>query len=128
MNSEQDTRLKKDDYRYFPRWEVANKITYKHENGVNFHECVSRDISNTGICLRTYEKVQPEQKLLMTIELSDGVTIQVQGRAIWGKIDERDFLVGVHFEDISEKVQEMIFNCAFESRKDQFQQKWYEGC
>ena len=87
-----------------------------------------RSISNTGICLRTYEKVQPNQKLLMTIELVDGVSIQVQGRAIWEKIEEKDFLVGVHFEGISEKVQEMIFNCAFESQKDQFQQKWYEGC
>ncbi|MDP8265099.1 MAG: PilZ domain-containing protein [Candidatus Aceula lacicola] len=127
MNLKQSSRQQSDDGRYFPRWEVANKITYKHERGVNFHECVSRDISNTGVCLRTYEKIQPQEKLLMTIELSDGASIQVQGRALWEKHDAKDFLVGLRFEDISEKIQEMIFNCAFECQKGQFQEKWYEG-
>lgn len=127
MNLKQANHQINGDHRYFPRWEVANKITYKHESGVNFHDCVSRDISNTGICLRTYEKIQPKQKILMTVELSDGISIQVQGRAMWEQINGKDFLVGVRFEDISEKVQEMIFNCAFESQKGQFQEKWYEG-
>ncbi len=115
------------DQRYFPRWEVANKVVYKRENGVNFHECVSRDISNTGLCLRSYEKIDERKKLLLTIELIDGVTIQVQGRVVWAKQDGRDFIVGVHFEDVSEKVQDMIFNCAFEAQTTQFRKKWFEG-
>ncbi|MDD3374952.1 MAG: PilZ domain-containing protein [Candidatus Omnitrophica bacterium] len=127
MDSKQDKCRLDDDNRYFPRWEVSNKVTYKHESGINFHEGVSRDISNTGVCLRTYEKIQPQEKLFMTIELSDGISIQAQGRALWEKVGEKDFLVGVRFEDISEKVQEMIFNCAFECQKGQFQEKWYEG-
>ena len=116
-----------DDYRYFPRWEVANKITYKHENGVNFHECLSHDISNTGLCMRTYERIKPNERLAMTIELTDGVSVQVNGRSLWQKDGDRDFLVGIRFEEISEKVQDMIFNCAFESHPQQFQQKWFEG-
>jgi len=117
----------KDDGRYFPRWEVANKVTYKHERGANFHQCVSRDISNTGVCLRTYEKIPANEKLSMTIELADGITVQANGRALWEKEEGRDFLVGVRFEDISDKVQDMIFNCAFESQPQQFQQKWFQG-
>lgn len=116
-----------DDSRYFPRWEVANKVTYKHENGVNFHECISRDISNTGLCMRTYERIKPNQKLSMTIELADGVSIQVGGRSLWQKDGDKDFLVGVRFEEISERIQDMIFNCAFESHPQQFQQKWFDG-
>lgn len=115
------------DHRYFPRWEVANKITYKHQNGVNFHECVSRDISNTGVCMRSYEKIGDAEKLFLTIELADGVSIQAQGRVTWGKFDGNDFLVGVRFEDISEKIQDMIFNCAFECEGKRFQKKWFEG-
>jgi len=115
------------DHRYFPRWEVANKITYKHQKGVNFHECVSRDISNTGVCMRSYEKIKDAEKLFLTIELTDEASIQVQGRVTWGRSDGKDFLVGVHFEGISEKVQDMIFNCAFESEGKRFQKKWFDG-
>ena len=115
------------DHRYFPRWEVANKITYKHQNGVNFHECVSRDISNTGVCMRSYEKIEDSEKLSLTIELTDGVSIQTQGRVTWGGFEGRDFLVGVRFEEISEKVQDMIFNCAFEREGKRFQKKWFDG-
>lgn len=116
-----------DDGRYFPRWEVANKVTYKHENGVNLHECLSHDISNTGLCMRTYERIKPNERLAMTIELADGVSVQVSGRSLWQKDGDKDFLVGIRFEEISEKVQDMIFNCAFESQPQQFQQKWFEG-
>lgn len=116
-----------DDGRYFPRWEVANKVTYKHEKGVNFHECVSRDISNTGLCLRTYEKIPSNEKISMTIELADGITVQMHGRAVWEKDDGKDFLIGVRFEEMSDKIQDMIFNCAFESQPQVFQQKWFQG-
>jgi c-di-GMP-binding flagellar brake protein YcgR len=115
------------DQRYFPRWEVANKVVYKHEDGVNFHECLSRDISNTGLCLRSYEKIEANKKLLLTIELVDGVTIQAQGRVMWAKDNQKDCIVGVRFENISEQVQDMIFNCAFENQTKQFQEKWFEG-
>ena len=115
------------DARYFPRWEVASKVTYKHENGDNFHNCVSRDISGVGVCLRTYEKIRANEKLLMTIELADGVTVQTQGRAVWERNDGKDFLVGVRFEEISDKAQDLIFNCAFESYPKQFQDKWFQG-
>lgn len=115
------------DGRYFPRWESANKITYKKERGVNFHECVSRDISNTGVCLRTYEKIVPNEKLLMTIQLEDGLSVQAQGRTVWEKNEGGDFLVGVRFEDISQKAQDMIFNCAFETSPQKFKKQWFSG-
>ncbi len=116
-----------DDGRYFPRWEVANKVTYKHEKGVNFHECVSHDINNTGVCLRTYEKIPTNEKVSMTIELADGVTVQAHGRAVWERNNGKDFLIGVRFEDISDKVQDLIFNCAFEAHPQQFRDKWFQG-
>ena len=115
------------DGRYFPRWEVANKITYKKEHGINFHECVSRDISNTGVCLRTYEKIVPDEKISMTIQLEDGLSVQTQGRTVWGRNEGKDFLIGVRFEDISQKAQDMIFNCAFESSPLRFKKQWFDG-
>jgi hypothetical protein len=115
------------DGRYFPRWEVANKVTYRKEHGVSDHDCVSRDISNTGVCLRTYEKIIPNEKLSMTIQLDGGVSVQAQGRTVWEKDNGNDFLVGVRFEELSQKVQDMIFNFAFEGSPSRFQEKWFEG-
>ncbi len=120
-------RESSNDGRYFPRWEVANKVTYKKEKGVSFHECVSHDISNTGVCLRTYEKITPREKLSMTIQLEDGLSVQAQGCVVWEKPQDRDFLVGVRFEDISQKAQDMIFNCAFEATPQKFSKKWFDG-
>ena len=63
----------------------------------------------------------------MTIELADGVAIQTHGRALWERNDGKDFLVGVRFEGISDRAQELIFNCAFEAHPQQFQRKWFQG-
>lgn len=126
MNNSRLNRLE-DDQRYFPRWEVANKVIYKRDKAVHFHECLSRDISNTGLCLQTYEKLEENQKVFLTVELADGVTIQVHGVVVWKKSDGCHFLVGLQFEDISEKNQDMIFNCAFECERQHFNKKWFEG-
>ena len=67
------------------------------------------------------------QKVFLTIELADGVSIQVRGRVAWEKPEGNDFLVGIRFEEISQKVQDMIFNCAFECEKEQFQARWFDG-
>jgi hypothetical protein len=88
---------------------------------------MSHDISNTGVCLRTYEKIVPNEKLSMTIQLEDGLSVQAQGRTVWGKNEGKDFLIGVRFEDISQKAQDMIFNCAFESSPQRFKKQWFNG-
>jgi len=76
------------DKRYLPRWEVENRVLYRLDNESNPHEGQSKDISCTGACIRTKSKLSPQQKVKLTIYLSEASSIQVEGEIVWNKSSE----------------------------------------
>ena len=117
-----------DERRYFPRWEVNNRICYRLEPKNSIHECRSRDLNCCGTCLLTNQSLPPNQKLRMTVYLAEDVSVQVEGKVLWTKPQENDqYLVGVNFLETSKKIQDLILNHAFEINKKDLVRHWFEG-
>ena len=116
------------DRRYLPRWEVDNKILFKKEDETTEYECHSKDINCTGACIRTREDIAPNQELDLTIYLADDIEpIRVHGRTLWRIARDNESLVGGHFDRVSDKTGDLIFNYAFEYKKEEVLRHWFKG-
>ena len=114
------------DRRYLPRWEVDNKILYQKENEDTYHECRSKDINATGACMRTTEDITPNQQLNLTIYLADDIEpISIHGQTVWRVSREKENLVGIRFDRITEKTSDLIFHYAFEYKKEELMKRWF---
>ena len=116
------------DRRYFPRWEVNNKVFYKKDRDRLSKECVSRDINCTGASILTGENLSPQQKLKLAIYLDKGVVVHVTGKVCWVKgTDQSSNLIGVVFDETTKKAQDLILKYAFELNKEKLIQHWFHG-
>ena len=115
------------DKRYLPRWEVENKVVYRLNSDSDGHECISKDISCGGACLKTKEQLSSKQKVKLTIYLEDDVTVHVDGQIIWQKPAAGENLVGVVFANTSQRAQDLILKYAFEIKKEEMINHWFQG-
>ena len=121
------TPLERDEKRYFPRWEVNNRISYRLGPDQRDHECRSRDLNCCGACLLTNQPLFPDQKLRMTVYLAEDVAVHVEGKVLWSKSDDDQFLVGVNFLETSKRIQDIILDYAFEIKKEDLIKHWFKG-
>jgi len=116
-----------DERRYLPRWEVDNRIIYRKNNEDTAHECRSKDIHAMGACLRSDYDIPPYQELDLTIYLADDIEpIHVRGRTLWRVARDKENLIGIRFERISDKISDLIFNYAFEYKKEELMKRWFK--
>ena len=116
------------DKRYFPRWEVSNKIKYIVGSEMDFHECISRDLSCAGLSMLAKDsRLAPAQKVKLKVELSTKAAVEVQGRVVWNRPLRDGNLVGINFEDINAQAQEIILQHAFEVKKRDLVDHWFRG-
>ncbi|GEM_PF-582308 len=116
------------DRRYLPRWEVDNKILYRKEGDSEYRPCRSKDINCVGICIRTDETIDVNQPLSLTVYLAEGIApVYVHGRALWRKLIGTENLVGILFDQVSDKTSERIFAYAFEYKRDELMKNWFRG-
>lgn len=115
-----------DDQRYLPRWNVNNRIICKLPKA-DVHECITRDLSCTGASLFTSAKIASKQKVSLTVHLTNLISFEVQGRVLWNKSADNGHLVGVVFEDVSQEIQELILQHAFEVRREDLRKHWFSG-
>ena len=128
VNSDGSSARPKEDRRYLPRWNVANRILYRKDNETLGHECQSKDIHDAGICIHCGEDIQANDKLSLIIYLSKSSTpIEAYGRVVWNKKNDKDTLAGIRFERLTSEAREMIFNYAFESQRDKIVNNWFKG-
>lgn len=119
---------KTSDQRYLPRWEVKNRVVYRLNDEARPHEGQSKDLSCTGACIRTKDKLSPNQKVKLTIYLSDETAVQVEGQIVWNKpSQDHESLVGVMFVNTTQKTQDLILKHAFEIKKDELVKHWFSG-
>ena len=115
------------DTRYFPRWQVKNRIVYRFDGQEHVHEARSRDLSCTGIALVSQFPLTKEQKLKLRIYLFDDKSIEVEGHPVWVKETEEGYLAGVNFSNTTVEIQDQILQYAFEIKKEDVVNHWFEG-
>ncbi|OGX25118.1 MAG: hypothetical protein A3D10_09390 [Omnitrophica WOR_2 bacterium RIFCSPHIGHO2_02_FULL_48_11] len=115
------------DRRYFPRWEVQNRVLYRLENAELTKECQSRDINCSGACLCSEQNLLVNQRLKLTLFLADNVSVHVDGKVLWTQTNHNDYLIGVNFVDTHEEIQGMILQYAFELKKSDLVKHWFKG-
>lgn len=116
------------DRRYLPRWEVDNKILYRKEGDSSYSPCRSKDINCAGICIRTNEEIAVNQPLSLTVYLAEGIApVDVHGKVLWRIASDTENLVGIQFDQVSDKTSERIFDYAFEYKRDELMKSWFRG-
>lgn len=115
------------DQRYFPRWEVENRILYKLENSAEPHTGTTKDLSCAGARLTTKDPLLPRQRLKLTIRLSLTTEVVVNGRVIWQDQTRSPYPTGVAFYNTSGKAQETILQHAFEIDREKVLNQWFRG-
>src|SRR6267142_2588789 len=115
------------DKRYLPRWVVNQRVLYQKENEPFYRECRSKDIHCEGACISPTEGLPLDQKLTLTIYISEDVAVHVQGKVLWAMNLPQQNLVGLQFSNVSQKVQDMILQYAFNCNKEAMRKHWFEG-
>ncbi len=117
-----------DDKRYLPRWQVKNRIVYRLDGQTIFHQAQSRDLSAAGVCLVTQFPLNTKQKLKLRIYLlQEDKSIEVEGHPVWVRETTEGYLAGVHFCDTTTEIQNQILQYAFEIKKNDVVNHWFEG-
>ena len=73
------------------------------------------------------EEVEVNQKINLTIYLTDSVSVKVVGNVLWCKKIPKGILAGVIFEDTKPKTQQTILDYAFEIKRDDLVNHWFKG-
>lgn len=113
--------------RYLPRWNVNNRVLYLKEEGLAYQECRSRDINAEGACICPSEALAVNQPLKLTFYLSEGIAVYAQGKVKWVKNQADQKIVGLQFDNVSEKTQDMILQYAFNFNKAALTKHWFQG-
>lgn len=79
---------------------------------------VSKNISEGGICLIVYEKLNIGDIIALDIELPIGKVIKARGRVAWGKDFEivgweKGYDIGIELIDVSQQDKDILRNFVF---------------
>jgi hypothetical protein len=115
------------DLRYFPRWEVSNRVAYYLEGETRPHHGETRDISCAGACIAGAHEVLPHQKIKVTVELSNQIKVDLKADVLWVKFEDHRPVMGITFYDTPEITQDLILRHAFELDRGKFVQHLFKG-
>ena len=121
------TKKQSFDKRYFPRWQVENRILFKPEENHDFDECSTRDISCSGASFYTKESCKIGQVLDLVIFFNNYKTLDVKGTVVWRKSLSEDYIIGITFKNLTRREQALILKYAFEIRKKEVSDHWFKG-
>jgi hypothetical protein len=115
------------DKRYFPRWEVQNRVIYHLEENPDNYEARTKDLSCAGACLISRKNNPLNQKVKLTIYLSASRAVSVEGKIVWSQPLDGAFELGVDFENVNLKSQDIILQHAFEFKHADVVKNWFKG-
>lgn len=115
------------DKRYFPRWEVNNRVVYHLEGEKNPHAGQTKDLSCAGACIVGETHIAPQQKMKISIQLAEGVKVTLNARVLWMKTENNQTHMGIAFYNTPDEVQNLILQHAFELDKDKVLKYWFKG-
>ncbi len=118
--------------RYLPRWEIfntweiCNQGAYTRGNDTTTHSCHTRDINFAGVCICANEDLPINEKINLTIFLAQDITpIEAFGRVVWRSVCGQERYFGVHFEQISRKAQDSIFDFILQYKREELLKRWF---
>ena len=117
------------DQRYFPRWNVNNRVLYRSETTPDhqFHHGHTKDLSGAGACLYLKEFLPPQQKITVSLHLSPKTTLDLRAKVIWQRAEEMSYLTGIAFFETTDDAQQQILAHAFEFDHAKVLEHWYKG-
>ena len=117
----------RDELRYFPRWHVDDRVIFQLDGGREHYDGQTKDLSCAGACIISSERVEPRQKINITVYLSEDTKIKLNGYVLWVGSDQGRVCMGVSFYDTPDAIQDLILQHAFKINKDQVLKQWYKG-
>ena len=115
------------DHRYFPRWEVNNRVLFQMEDDLETLEGYTKDISCTGAQICVPQDLSLDQKLKLVIFLSKEDYVSVNGKIVWMKPMNGNNHLGIQFYNTSTKIQDTILKHAFEVNKNDLRSHFFKG-
>lgn len=119
---------KPQDNRYFPRWEVANRVLYRIGKSP-FKEAQTQDLSCAGACISMDDVPIPNQEVNLKIYLDGSKeAVEVKGTIVWmNTAPGEQYQAGVIFSNVSKQAQEKILDHAFTIKKQDLVDHWFKG-
>ena len=117
------------DQRYFPRWNVNNRVVYRAETTPDhqFRHGHTKDLSGAGACLYLKDFLPVHQKITLNIHLSPKSTLDLRATVVWQKAEDLAYLTGVAFHETPDDAQQQILEHAFEFDHAKVLEHWYKG-
>ncbi|MFH1360126.1 MAG: PilZ domain-containing protein [Candidatus Omnitrophota bacterium] len=117
------------DRRYLPRWEVSSKVSCQREGQDAADDCLSKDITAMGMCVSTSQALKSGEKLSLRMYLcEDAEPIRANGHVVWITTEGQDQRAGISFDWIDHKARDLIFNYAFQFKREELRKRWFKGC
>lgn len=117
------------DQRYFPRWNVNNRVIYRIESSPDqqLRHGHSKDLSCAGACLYLKEFLPPQQKIALNVHLSPSINLDLRATVVWQKAEDLAYLTGIAFYETSDETQQQILEHAFQLERPKILEHWYKG-
>ena len=115
------------DKRYFPRWEVKNRVLFQKENDLEVQEGYTKDLSCAGTCLYTDQQLALHQKLKLVVYLSEEISLSLQGIIVWIKTEASVYKIGVIFYNTPLEAHDTMLQFAFSLNKEKFLNHIFQG-
>lgn len=115
------------DQRYFPRWDVQNRVLYSSESDPHLRHGHTKDLSCAGACVYLHERLSPRQKVRLNIHLSPKSVVGLHGTVIWQDAATSPYLTGISFYETSDEAREVILQHAFDLDRNKILEHWYKG-
>ncbi len=115
------------DKRYFPRWEVQNRVLFQLKDNPEIFEGHTTDLSCVGMCLYAHQPLSIHQKIKLVVYLSGETSVSLFGIAVWANNEESSRKVGIVFYNTPLETQDLILQFAFNLNKERFLNDVFEG-
>lgn len=115
------------DVRYFPRWEVKNRVLFQLEDDLETLEAHTTDISCAGAQICVPKSLTLDQKVKLVIYLSKTDYISVNGKVVWVKNLDGTNHLGIQFYNTPNNVQDLILKYAFELNHNDLRSQFFKG-
>jgi len=123
----QGTKAKLKNKRSMPRWNTQGHCIYRVNNDAPRFEGHVKDVNCSGTCLITNQDISIDQKIHLTIHISDSDVIRVSGIAIWKRISNKENMIGIRFFNASSETQDKILQYALYTDRETLVNHWFDG-
>ena len=110
-----------------PRWNAQGRCVYRVNNDSISHDGHVKDISCSGVCLTTSQNLRIDQKIHLTIHISDNDVVRVSGAVVWKRVIYSENMFGIRFFNASCETEDTILQYALYTNREALVSYWFDG-